>query len=253
MLGSVTTQSRGLAAALGAAFLLSPMVLAFPAAAQEPAADLIQLPAPRHESATSVEQAITQRRSLRQFADEPLSLEDVAQLLWAAQGVTEPRDRPSGWPEEWQWMGGLRTAPSAGALYPLEVYLVAGQVDGLDAALYRYVPLEHALERVGEGDLRDALAAAALRQPAIGGAPGVIVVAAVFQRTAVKYGERAARYVHIEVGAVGENIYLQADALGLGTVIIGAFRDAEVKQALGLPADHEPLAIMPVGRPPSDS
>lgn len=227
------------------------MLLGGPASAtaQEPGVELIQLPAPQHTSTTSVEQALTERRSVRRFAEASVTLEEVAQLLWAAQGVTRPQEaRPSHWPPEWQWMGGRRTAPSAGALYPLEVYLVAGKVDGIAPGLYRYVPLEHALEPAGEGDMREALAAAALRQSSIAGAPAVLVIAAVYRRVAVKYADRATRYARIEVGAVAQNIYLQVETLDLATVLIGAFTDADVKEVLGLPADHEPLAIMPVGR-----
>jgi SagB-type dehydrogenase family enzyme len=145
-------------------------------------------------------------------------------------------------------MGGRRTNPSAGALYPLEVYVLAGNVEGVEPGLYRYEPLEHALEPVAAGDLREALSGASLRQSAIAGAPAVFVIAAVYERVAVKYGERGTRYARIEVGAIAQSVYLQAGALGLGTVLIGAFTDADVKDVLGLPDDHEPLAIMPVGR-----
>jgi SagB-type dehydrogenase family enzyme len=227
------------------------MLLGVPtnATAQETGVELIQLPAPQHTSATSVEQALTERHSVRQFAEESVTLEEMGQLLWAAQGVTRPQaERPSHWPPEWQWMGGRRTAPSAGALYPLEVYLVAGNVDGIDPGLYRYVPLEHSLEPVGAGDMRETLTGASLRQAAIAGAPAVLVIAAVYQRVAVKYKERGTRYARIEVGAVAQSVYLQAETLDLGTVLIGAFTDADIKEVLGLPADHEPLAIMPVGR-----
>jgi SagB-type dehydrogenase family enzyme len=227
------------------------MALGVPATAtaQEPGTDLIQLPAPQHTSATSVEQALTERHSVRQFADESVTLGEMAQLLWAAQGVTRPQaERPSHWPPEWEWQGGRRTNPSAGALYPLEVYLVAGNVEDIDAGLYRYEPLEHALAPVAAGDMREALTEVSLRQSAIADAPAVLVVAAVYQRVAVKYEERGTRYARIEVGAVAQSVYLQAGSLDLGTVLIGAFRDAEVKETLGLPADHEPLAIMPVGR-----
>jgi SagB-type dehydrogenase family enzyme len=219
------------------------------ASAQDRSDRLIRLPPPRLDGAVSVERALHERRSVREYADRVLTDEEIAQLLWAAQGITEAvAERPAGWPAEWQWMGGLRTAPSAGALYPLELYLVAAGVESLSDGLYRYVPQEHALEPVAQGDLRQALAGAALRQSAIVRAPAVFVVTAVYQRVAVKYGERAERYARIEVGAVAQNIYLQSEALGLGTVLIGAFDDAAVKQTLGIPADHEPLAIMPVGR-----
>jgi len=213
----------------------------------EPVNELIPLPEVCHDGEMSVEQAVTERRSVRDFADEPLSLSDLSQLLWAAQGLTEKIETP---PAVWtggEWMGGLRTAPSAGALYPLELYVVAGEVSGLEPGLYRYVPVEHALERTGDGDLRGALGDASLRQRAIYEAPAVLLITAVYERTSVKYGERAERYVHIEVGAAAENALLQVEALGLGALFIGAFNDAEVKEALSLPDDHEPLGIVPVG------
>jgi SagB-type dehydrogenase family enzyme len=225
-------------------------------AAQEtgPSGRLIALPAPRQDGATSLERTLTERRSVRHFKDASLSLPEISQLLWAAQGVTEPiEDAPSVWRgSEWKWMGGLRTAPSAGALYPLELYLVAGAVDELEPGVYRYVPLEHALEHVGDGDRRQTLADAALMQSSIVDAPAVFVITAVYERTAVKYGERAERYVHIEVGSAGENIWLQAEALELGSVFIGAFRDRAVQEVLGIPEDHQPLGIMPIGRKSED-
>ena len=224
------------------------------AAAQETAAsgELITLPAVRHDGDVSLERTVTERRSVRNYAEAALSLENLSQLLWAAQGVTEKIEAP---PAVWtggEWMGGLRTAPSAGALYPLELYVVAGDVADLEAGLYRYVPLQHSLERVGDGDLREALGGAAYRQRAIYQAPAVLLITAVYERTAIKYGERAERYVHIEVGATAENAWLQAQALGLGALFIGAFKDQAVKEALGLPEDHEPLGIMPVGQKTED-
>lgn len=263
MLKLVTTrQLRGLFAVRRCALAVCAVLLATligegsKLAAQETGASnrLIALPAPRQDGATSVERTLTQRRSVRHLKGESLSLPEISQLVWAAQGVTEPiEDPPSMWrSSEWKWMGGLRTAPSAGALYPLELYLVAAAVDDLEPGLYRYVPLEHALEHVGEGDRRQALAEAALMQSAIVDAPAVFVITAVYERTAVKYGERAERYVHIEVGAAGENIWLQAEALDLGSVFIGAFHDRDVQQVLGLPEDHQPLGIMPIGRKAED-
>jgi SagB-type dehydrogenase family enzyme len=246
---------------LARVFLLACSLILWPffcyvraAAAQETAAsgELITLPEVRYDGELSLERAVTERRSVRIYAQVALSLEDLSQLLWAAQGITERIDVP---PAVWtggEWMGGLRTAPSAGALYPLELYVAVGDVTDLEAGLYRYVPLEHSLERVGDGDLREALGAAAYRQRAIYQAPAVLLIAAVYERTAIKYGGRAERYVHIEVGAAAENAWLQAEALGLGAVFIGAFNDQAVKQALGLPEDHEPLGIMPVGRRTED-
>ena len=164
-----------------------------------------------------------------------MSLGVVGQLLWAAQGVTSPDRR--------------RTAPSAGALYPLEVFLVAGNVTGLDAGVYRYRPKEHALMPHAPGDVRRALAHSALGQAWLADAAAVIVIAAVYERTRTKYGERTERYVVMEVGHAAQNVYLQAESLGLGTVMVGAFGDREVKQVLGLAAGEAPLALMPVGHP----
>ena len=194
----------------------------------------IALPAPALRGKISVEQALAGRRSVREYREEPLSLEEVSQLLWAAQGVNGPRGR--------------RTAPSAGALYPLEVYLLAGLVEGLPAGVYRYDPEGHTLAPVLQGDRRAELGRAALDQMWLGSAPAVVVITAVFARTTSKYGRRGIQYVHMDVGCAAQNVYLQVEALGLGTVFVGAFYEARVRRALGIP-DHEiPLAIMPVGR-----
>jgi SagB-type dehydrogenase family enzyme len=196
--------------------------------------DVIELPAPIHKSDTSVEQTLLQRRSVREYAQQPLTLAEVSQMLWAAQGVTDPE--------------GKRTAPSAGALYPLEVYLLAGEVEGLSQGIYRYLPDEHSLIITVQADRRSALSQAALDQESVAQAPAVIVLSGVYERTTVKYGERGIRYVHMEVGSAAQNVYLQSAAMGLGTVFIGAFHDEEVKQVLSLSAEERPLCIMPVGR-----
>ena len=195
----------------------------------------VQLPPPELDGGLSVEGALHRRRSVREFARAPLSLEDVSQILWAAQGITE---RPK-----------LRTAPSAGALYPLEIFLVAGDVEQLRAGVYLYREDTHELVLLLAGDYRKRLAAAALDQTWMQRAPAVAVIAGVPQRSARKYGQRARRYVHIEVGHVAQNVYLQAVARGLGTVIVGAFDDSRVQRILGLPADHLPLGLMPFGKP----
>jgi SagB-type dehydrogenase family enzyme len=196
--------------------------------------DRIKLPEPVYESDVPVEQALLQRRSVRDYTDRPVKLTEASQLLWAAQGITRS--------------GGKRTAPSAGALYPLEVYLVVGEVSGLSSGVYKYLPSDHELVKVGDGDRRADLITAALSQESIEEAPAAIVITAIYERTTVKYGERGIRYVHMEVGSAAQNVYLQAVSLDLGTVFIGAFHDQEVKQALNLPADEQPLCIMPVGR-----
>jgi SagB-type dehydrogenase family enzyme len=240
--GSWRRERRGpsVRAAVVAVVAASCVLVAGSAGGQE--ARVIPLPEPRLEGPVAVEAVLAQRRSVRAYAPDTLSLEDASQLLWAAQGVTW---RPGG-EERGE---GLRTAPSAGARYPLETYLVAGRVHGLEAGLYRYVPAEHALVAVLPGDLGADLAAAAIGQRALAEAPAVLVVAGVYARTEGRYGGRAQRYVHMEVGAVAQNVALQAVALGLGSVYVGAFRDDAVRELLALPADHAPLALLPVGRP----
>ena len=194
----------------------------------------VKLPEPRYDSDVSVEQTLLQRRSVRDYTGEPLSLQQVSQLLWAAQGITDRQ--------------GLRTAPSAGALYPLEIYLVVGDVENLVRGVYRYQPVGHALRRVLDGDLRAKLAAAALGQGCVKEGAINIVFTAVYERTTQRYGERGIRYVHMEVGHAAQNVYLQAVALHLGTVVIGAFHDDQVREILSLPQQEQPLYIMPVGR-----
>lgn len=171
----------------------------------------------------------------------------LSQLVWAAQGVTLKTDAPPNW--QWgPWQGGRRTAPSAGALYPLELYVIAGNVGGLEPGVYKYKPQTHQLLAVASGDRRRALAAAALGQQWIATAPCVLALGAAYGRTEVKYRERAPRYVHIEVGLAVENICLQAVALDLGTTMVGAFTDDQVKKVVGMAQDEQPLAIVPVGR-----
>jgi SagB-type dehydrogenase family enzyme len=195
----------------------------------------VALPSPAAKSRVSVEEAIATRRSVRDFAERPVTLGELGQLLWAAQGVTSS--------------DGGRTAPSAGALYPLEVYLVVGDVAGLDVGVYRYHPHGHFLTSHLPGDIRDHVARSALHQNWLADAAAVVVIAAAYERTRQKYGPRTERYVHMEVGHVAQNIYLQAQSLGLGTVMVGAFQDREVQTALRLPAGEAPLALMPVGHP----
>ena len=196
--------------------------------------ETIKLPGPVQDSKTSIEKAIRERRSVRSFRESPLTLAEVSQLLWAAQGITSPR--------------GLRTAPSAGALYPLEIYLIAGNVDALPDGVYHYRPIRHELVRVIAGDRRSELCTAALGQSSVRNAAAVIVLAAVYERTTVKYGERGIQYVHMETGHAAQNVSLQAVPLSLGTVVIGAFQDAEVRKVLKVPDREQPLYVMPVGR-----
>ncbi|MBA5942811.1 MAG: SagB/ThcOx family dehydrogenase [Methanophagales archaeon] len=196
---------------------------------------IVDLPVPAKDSETSIEEALLRRRSVRDYTGEPLTLSEVSQLLWAAQGITAPA-----------WGG--RTAPSAGATYPLEVYLVVGDVKNLPVGVYRYEPEGHRLVRVLESDKRVELSRAALGQAWVREGAVSIVFSAVYERTTRRYGDRGIRYVHMEVGHAGQNVHLQAVSLNLGTVVVGAFHDEEVKRVLNLPDDEQPLYIMPVGR-----
>lgn len=194
----------------------------------------IGLPPPRIDGTVSIEKALAERRSVREFRSEALPLEAVSQLLWAAQGLRAG--------------SGYRTAPSAGAVYPLELYLVAGDVVSRAPGVYRYDPRTHEIALVREGDRRRELCAAALGQDAVGSAPAVIVIAAVYERITGRYHQRGIRYAHIECGHAAQNLYLQAHTLGLGTVAIGAFDDGSVKRVLGLDEGEEPLYLLPTGR-----
>ena len=226
------------AVAVAAGAIATYLVLSKPEAQTQEVFGIVELPAPETTGTMSVEEALMRRRSIRSYTDEPLGLHDISQLMWAAQGITEPAT-------------GKRTAPSAGATYPLEVYVVvgAGGVVGLADGVYRYDPSNHRLENLLRGDLRTELADAALGQSFIGEAPVDIVVAAVYARTTGRYGDRGIRYVHMEAGHVGQNLYLQAVARGLGMVTVGAFDDDRVQQLLQLPADQKPLYIIPIGHP----
>jgi SagB-type dehydrogenase family enzyme len=201
-------------------------------------APVIRLPEPCLKGNLSLEEAITRRRSVRSFSTEAVTQAQLSRVLWAAQGITDMgRD--------------LRAVPSAGATYPLEIYAVCGEggVAGIIAGVYRYHPAQHSLTLHLEGDFRADLARAALSQGFVARAPLTIVIGASFTRTTRGYGQRGEMYVHIEVGHAGQNIYLQAVALGLAAVAVGAFRDQAVREALHLEADCQPLYLMPLGKP----
>lgn len=206
--------------------------------------DVIYLPLPTRMTNISVEEAILLRRSIREYTDDPIKLEHLAMILWSAYGITEPR-----------W--GLRASPSAGATYPLEVYVVVGeegvsinQTHYLKPGVYKYDVHKHALILVKEGDVRDELAAAALGQRWVKEAPVSLVVCAVFERTTRIYGERGrVRYVPMEVGHLGQNVYLMATALGYGTVVVGAFYDESVQSIVGALREEVPMYIIPIGVP----
>jgi SagB-type dehydrogenase family enzyme len=195
------------------------------------------LPEPRGKSDRSVEECLSARRSIREYKEAPLTLAEVGQLLWAAQGLTGS--------------DGYRTAPSAGALFPLEVYLVAGRVEALAAGIYKYRPERHELILLAVGDRHQALARAALEQNCVRHGAATLVFSAVYERTTGKYGQRGIRYVHMEAGHAAQNVCLEATALGLGTVPVGAFDDASVKRIVKMPDQETPLYLLLIGRKPN--
>jgi SagB-type dehydrogenase family enzyme len=197
-------------------------------------ASVIKLPAPHLSSDFSLETALKKRRSLREFGRRPVSLDQVSQLAWAAQGISGQKPYK-------------RTAPSAGGRCPLELYLLAGEVDGVLPGIYRYQAVDHSLTRLDDRDKRQALGHAAAEQTWLADAPVVFLFAAIYERTKSKYGQRGVRYVHMDVAFAAENLHLQAVALGLGTVVMGAFDDDAVHGVMGLPEEERPLLIMPVG------
>jgi len=198
----------------------------------------ISLPPPDKKGGMSLAEAISGRESIRDFAPKPLSLSQLSQMLWATQGITDA-----------SW--GRRAVPSAGATYPLEIFALCGEncVEKVGAGIYHYDVASHSLTLFYKGDFRRELARAALSQSFIYEAPLNIVICAIYERTTMTYGIRGERYVHIEVGHTGQNIYLQATALGLGTVAVGAFSDERVREVLKLDKQYKPLYIMPVGHP----
>ncbi len=191
-------------------------------------AETIKLPQPRTSGSMSLEQAILSRRSERTFLPNALSNDQISQLLWACQGITDT---------SWNF----RAAPSAGSIYPLEIYVVNAQ------GVYHYLPADNKIELVVKGDKRPSLARAALAQSLIEEAPVDFIVTAVFNRSRAKFGSRAERYVYLEAGHASENLVLQATALNLASVTIGSFWDDVVASSLSLPPENEPLYIIPVG------
>ncbi len=206
---------------------------------------IIKLPSPQLKGKVSLEETILRRRAVRRYRREPLDLSQLSQILWSAQGITGTRE--------------FRAAPSAGATYPLEIFVFVGKQgviaseakqapEELQAGIYHYEAASHSLSLHNPADLRPDLARATLDQEFIIDAPVDIVICALYHRTSYRYGRRGERYVHIEVGHVGENIHLQAVALGLATVEVGAFHDEEVRKVLGVEEQIKPLYIMPLGK-----
>jgi SagB-type dehydrogenase family enzyme len=197
---------------------------------------VMKLPPPSRHGTVSIEQAIKQRRTIRSFTSRALSLNQLSQLLWSASGITEVN-------------GYKRAAPSAGALYPMDLYVVVGQdcVPPMEAGVYHYRPGEHQLFEVLKGDMRSSVARASLSQMWMSDAPLTMVITAEYQRATVKYGQRGIKYALIEAGHMGQNIFLQAQSLDLEAGIVGAFHDAELVEVMNLPPAHEPILLMPVG------
>lgn len=195
----------------------------------------IKLIEPRQHSGVPVEHCIRSRRSVREFRDRKLTKDELGQLLWAAQGITA--------------LDGGRAVPSAGARYPLEVYAACGNIDGLASGVYHYSPERHGLLLVTAGHQREKLVDAARGQEWIANAPAVICIAAAFERTTIRYGDRGRGYVYIEAGHAAESLMLQAVALGLATTMVGAFGDDEVKHLLRLASNETPLCLLAVGAP----
>ncbi len=190
--------------------------------------EMIKLPEPKIKGSVSLEEAIVQRRSIREFAERDIKLEEVSQLLWAAQGITDKTES-------------FRAVPSAGALYPLEIYVVTKE------GLFHYIVEKHALEILDNHDLRSELADASWGQGMVRQAGADIVICAIFKRVTSKYAERGIRYVYMEAGHAAQNIHLMAVSLGLGSVPVGAFDDKKVQALLKLDKNIEPLYIVPIG------
>ncbi|MGZ4907556.1 MAG: SagB/ThcOx family dehydrogenase [Halobacteriota archaeon] len=209
------------------AFFSQPSVSPLSPLSRRPVVEVVTLPGPVVQGNVSVEEALQNRRSVREYTDADISLGELSQLLWAAQGVTNAQ--------------GFRTAPSAGALYPLDVYAINA------SGVYHYNPQNHSVGRITSMDVRESLTKAAQNQSAVRQAPLTLVITGAYERTAVKYGDRAERYVHLEAGHATQNVLLECTALGLGAVPIGAFDDALVQAALGIPREYQPLYVIPVG------
>ncbi len=193
-----------------------------------------ELPEPRTDGDVSIEETLLKRRSIRSYSSKAMTLEEVSQLLWAAQGVTNSK--------------GYRTAPSAMAAFPLETYLVVGDVENLDEGVYHYEPDGHKLTKVHDGDYRPQLTTSSVGRYFIEGGAIYILLTAIYSVVTLRAGSEGAKYVHMEVGHAAQNVYLQAVSLGLGTVVNGGISADSIRKILKLPGDVEPLYFMPVGK-----
>ncbi len=186
---------------------------------------MLRLPEPVKDSDFSVEKAMENRKSVRKYREDSIKLEEISQILWSAG-----------------------KSPSAGGIYPMKIYLMAGSVENIEASIYRYLPSKHELELAVEGDKRSGLCKACLNQRFVRDAPANIVITALYDKIKRGYGERGVRYAIIEAGHMSQNIYLQAEAMDLGTVAVGAFHDDHVSEVMELSPKESPLYVMPVGR-----
>lgn len=196
---------------------------------------VIKLPTPSFKSSISIEEALLYRRSKRFYKDLPLTTQELSQILWASQGISDPDYK-------------FRTCPSAGALYPLEVYISILKVEGIESGIYKYISEKHEIIQLYKNHKRDELYEASLKQEWIKWAPVVLIICASFYKTKARYGERGIRYIYIETGHCAQNIYLQCVSLSLGTVAVGAFDDDEISKILNLPKFEFPTYLMPIGR-----
>ena len=189
---------------------------------------MITLPDPKLKGEVSLEEAITNRRSIRYFQNKPISMEDISQLLWAAQGLTDKLNK-------------YRSAPSAGGRYPMEIHAITAE------GMFHYHPAKHAIEQLRTGDLRPKLVQAALGQKFIADASLVLIISAIPEKITTRYGDKGVRYLYQESGHIAQNIHLEATALGLCSVPIGAFTEDVLKASIDLPDDLKPLYIVPIG------
>jgi len=196
--------------------------------------EVITLPEPRYDSDISLEESLLNRRSIRDYGNDPVTLQEVSQLLWAAQGVTDT--------------SGHRTAPSAVALYPLSIYVIAGNVSEIVDGVYVYTPDNHSIKRIKNGDFRDELATAAMGQASIRQGAVSFVVTVDYGMVMSRFGDKGERFGTLEAGHAAQNLCLQATALDLGLVTAGAIYDDQVADVLDLPENLTPLYVIPVGR-----
>jgi SagB-type dehydrogenase family enzyme len=217
-------------------FVLLTAIMAVSVSSNQEASDVITLPQPKTDGGMSVEKALLERRSIRSFRNESLTLDEISQLCWAAQGITDDK--------------GHRTSPSAMATYPLEVYLLAGNVTNLPAGIYHYSPQGHNLTLLSKGNKIPELfnSSRGGREDWRKGSPAVFIITGVFERTDKVPGQDLSRFVYIEAGTSAENLLLEVVSLGLGSTYTAGFDENKTKEYLGLSLGEEPIGVLPVGR-----